>query len=82
MGDADRKELRQIASPPYESTVYHVSNYDSIDDIQSLLSVKLCESEVPRDNFCGCPAGPPGPPGKPGIDVSRLRTFETVCIFY
>ena len=45
VGDADMAELRQIASPPYDTTVYHVSNYDSIDDIQSLLSVKLCESE-------------------------------------
>jgi len=68
VGDADIKELREIASPPWDQTVFHVSNFDSITDIQSLLSVKLCESEIPRDNFCGCPAGPPGSPGKPGIN--------------
>lgn len=45
VGDADIKELREIASPPWDQTVFHVSNFDSINDIQSLLSVKLCESE-------------------------------------
>jgi len=68
VGSADTYELKQIASPPYDQTVFHVSNYDSIDDIQALLAVKLCESEVPKDNFCGCPAGPPGPRGLPGAN--------------
>ncbi|XP_026693209.2 sushi, von Willebrand factor type A, EGF and pentraxin domain-containing protein 1-like isoform X5 [Ciona intestinalis] len=66
VGDADKNELKSIASPPYDSSVYHVSDYDSISEIKAHLAAKLCEGEVLRDNRCGCPAGPPGLPGQNG----------------
>ncbi|XP_077971175.1 sushi, von Willebrand factor type A, EGF and pentraxin domain-containing protein 1-like isoform X2 [Styela clava] len=68
VGDADVNELKLMASPPHDSTVYHVKNYDSIKQIQTLLAAKLCEGEQPRHGgICDCPAGPPGPPGEPGL---------------
>ena len=33
-----------MASSPYEETVYHVNDYDSIENIKAVLAVKLCES--------------------------------------
>ena len=45
VGDADVQQLKDMASPPYEHSVYHVSDYDSIKDIQLVLAAKLCESD-------------------------------------
>jgi len=77
VADADVDELKSMASVPYEETVFHVNDYDSIENIKAVLAVKLCESEetvrkdckptVPPSTMCGCPAGPPGPPGPPGL---------------
>lgn len=67
VGDADIDELKLMASPPHDSTVYHVKDYDSIKQIQTLLAAKLCEDDQPRPSgICNCPPGPPGPPGIPG----------------
>lgn len=69
VADADVDELKAMASVPYDETVFHVNDYDSIEGIKAVLAVKLCESEVPQypNGHCGCPAGPPGPPGPQGL---------------
>ena len=45
VGDADVHELKQIATPPYDSSVYHVKDYDAIKGIQTVLAAKLCEGD-------------------------------------
>nr|XP_018667880.1 sushi, von Willebrand factor type A, EGF and pentraxin domain-containing protein 1-like isoform X2 [Ciona intestinalis] len=90
VGDADKNELKSIASPPYDSSVYHVSDYDSISEIKAHLAAKLCEGEVLRDNRCGCPAGPPGlpgqngRPGQPGVSIKgdKGEAFSVVHVNY
>lgn len=45
VADADVDELKAMASVPYDETVFHVNDYDSIEGIKAVLAVKLCESE-------------------------------------
>ena len=51
VADADVDELRTMASVPYEETVFHVNDYDSIENIKAVLAVKLCESEGMNKEF-------------------------------
>ncbi|KAL0167348.1 hypothetical protein M9458_039192, partial [Cirrhinus mrigala] len=41
--DADKKELRAIASPPEETHVYNVSDFSFMFDIMEKLTRSVCE---------------------------------------
>lgn len=52
VGDADIDELKLMASPPHDTSVYHVKDYGSIKQIQSVLAAKLCEEDRECSFLC------------------------------